>query len=683
MLRKLAGVSSFFHELKRRKVYRVAVTYVIAAGGIIQLASAVFPAWELPTWALRLVVVLLLVGFPIALILAWAFDVTSSGIQVTPNVPAAGNGSAGGGHRRRNIFLLGLSGLVAASAAGFFLLPHLTAKKMEKSVAVLPFQNFSDQPENAYFADGIQDDILTNLSKIGDLKVISRTSVMAYRGTSKSVRQIGKELGVSALLEGSVRREGNRVRVNVQLINAENDHHLWAEDYDRDLTDVFAIQTDLAQKIAHELQAQLSPTEQAQIIHRPTENGEAYLAFVEAHNLQSSLEDLGKLRQAAQLYDRAIQLDPKFVLAMANLSFLHSWIYHNFEPTSAERDLAQRYAERALELQPDAPEAHLARGYSLYYGERNYEGALAEFAAAQHGLPNDAQAYLAIGAIQRRQGKWKESTANLEKAASLNPNDAWTLQNLFFNYQMQRNFEAANRVIDRALAISPKSFSLWALKAKLAILERGDLTVAEKGLAVLDQEMAQGKVKDVNPQMLAEVSMGKANILAFRGKYAEALEVLRQLPQEAAASKPHAYVETRLLEGTLYEKLGQTTEAQAAFLKAKEAAAAALREAPDEPTRHALLARALAHLGEKELAISEAKRAIELRPESVDAFEGPGITETLAQVYALTGENAKAIEILDGLLSRPAELTVPMLKIDSSWDRLRGEPAFQALLAKH
>jgi len=683
VLRKLAGVSSFFHELKRRKVYRVAVTYVIAAGGIIQLASAVFPAWELPTWALRLVVVLLLVGFPIALILAWAFDVTSSGIQVTPNVPAAGNGAAGRGHRRRNIFLLGLSGLVAASAAGFFLLPHLTAKKMEKSVAVLPFQNFSDQPENAYFADGIQDDILTNLSKIGDLKVISRTSVMAYRGTSKSVRQIGKELGVSALLEGSVRREGNRVRVNVQLINAENDHHLWAEDYDRDLTDVFAIQTDLAQKIAHELQAQLSPTEQAQIIHRPTENGEAYLAFVEAHNLQSSLEDLGKLRQAVQLYDRAIQLDPKFVLAMANLSFLHSWIYHNFEPTSAERDLAQRYAERALELQPDAPEAHLARGYSLYYGERNYEGALAEFAAAQHGLPNDAQAYLAIGAIQRRQGKWKESTANLEKAASLNPNDAWTLQNLFFNYQMQRNFEAANRVIDRALAISPKSFSLWALKAKLAILERGDLTVAEKGLAVLDQEMAQGKVKDVNPQMLGEVLMGKANILAFRGKYSEALEVLRQLPQETVASKPHAYVEMRLLEGTLHEKLGQTTEAQAAFLKAKEAAAAALREAPDEPTRHALLARALAHLGEKELAISEAKRAIELRPESVDAFEGPGITETLAQVYTLTGENAKAIEILDGLLSRPAELTVPMLKIDSSWDRLRGEPAFQALLAKH
>jgi TolB-like protein/Tfp pilus assembly protein PilF len=675
-------LSSFFHELKRRKVYRVAVAYVIAAGGIIQLASAVFPAWELPNWALRLVVVLLLVGFPIALILAWAFDVTPSGIQVTPNFPAAGDGLAGGGHRRRNIFLLGLSGLAAAIAAGFFLLPHLTAK-MEKSVAVLPFQNFSDKPENAYFADGIQDDILTNLSKIGDLKVISRTSVMAYRGTSKSVRQIGKELGVSALLEGSVRREGNRVRVNVQLINAENDQHLWAEDYDRELTDVFAIQTDLAQKIAHELQAQLSPSEEAQIIHPPTDNGEAYLAFVEAHNLQSSLEDIGKLRQAAQLYERAIQLDPKFVLALANLSFLHSWIYHNFEPTSAERDLAQRYAERALTLQPDAPEAHLAHGYFLYYGERDYEGALAEFAAAQHGLPNDAQAYLAIGAIQRRQGKWKESTANLEKAAGLNPNDTWTLQNLFFNYQMERNYKAANRVIDRALAIDPKSFGLWGLKAKLAVAERGDLTVAEKGLAVLDQEMALGKVKDVNPEVLAEVALGKANILTYRGKYSEALEILRQLPQGTATSKPHGYVETRLLDGTLHEKLGQTTEAQAAFLKAKEAAEAALLEAPDEPSRHALLARALAQLGEKEMAVSEAKRAIELRPESVDAFEGPGITEVLAEVYALTGESAKAIEVIDGLLSRPGDLTVPLLKIDSRWDRLRADPAFQAMLARH
>ena len=242
------------------------------AGGIIQLASAVFPAWELPNWALRLVVVLLLLGFPIALILAWAFDVTPQGIQATPPLGGEGDGLAGTGHRRRNIFLLSAAGLAAAVAAGFLILPHLTAKRMDKSIAVLPFENFSENKDNAYFADGIQDDILTNLSKIGDLKVISRTSVMGYRGKEKNARQIGKELGVSAILEGSVRREGKRVRVNVQLINAENDQHLWAEDYDRDLTDVFAIQTDLAQKIAHELRAQLSPSEEVQMTRKPTEN---------------------------------------------------------------------------------------------------------------------------------------------------------------------------------------------------------------------------------------------------------------------------------------------------------------------------------------------------------------------------------------------------------------------------
>ncbi|MBA3651806.1 MAG: hypothetical protein H0W66_10110 [Chthoniobacterales bacterium] len=338
----------------------MAVAYVVVGGGIVQLASAVFPAWELPNWTLRLTIVLLLIGFPLALVLAWAFDVTPQGIRTTPALAPATSPELAQSHRRRNISLLVSLGLLVSALAGFFLLPRADATRMEKSIAVLPFQNFSDKQENAFFADGIQDDILTNLSKIGDLKVISRTSVMAYRGTSKSVRQIGKELGVATLLEGSVRHEGNRVRVNVQLINAENDQHLWAEDYDRDLTDVFAIQTDLAQKIARELQAQLSPSERAQMTQKPTENGEAYLAFVEAHNLHASVEDRAKLKQAQQLYERAIELDPKFTLALASLSILHSWIFHSFEPNEAEREQARQ------------------------------------------GLPNDSQVYLVIGAIQRR-----------------------------------------------------------------------------------------------------------------------------------------------------------------------------------------------------------------------------------------------------------------------------------------
>src|SRR6266404_3578016 len=441
-------MSGFFEELQRRKVYRVAAAYIVAAGFLIQIASATFPAWELPNWALRLVIVLLLIGFPIALILAWAFDVTPQGIKTTP-------ASAPKAKLRRNLLVLVAAGVLVSAIAGFFLLlPRASAHKIDKSIAVLPFENLSDEKENAYFADGIQDDVLTNLSKIGDLKVISRTSVMPYRGKASNVREIGKALGVATILEGSVRRIGNRVRVNVQLINAENDQHIWAEDYDRDLTDVFAIQTDLAKKIVGELQAKLSPAEQAQMERKPTENSEAYLAFVQAHNLfVVGIEDIGKLKQSEQLYARAIELDPKFALALAWYSQLESWIVHTFDPTRERREKARALADQALQLQPDLPEAHLALGFSQYYGDNNFEAALKEFEIAQRGLPNDADCHLALGAIQRRLGKWSESTANLEKAASLDPKDSWVLQNLAHNYEMLRDFDAANKTIDRGLEI--------------------------------------------------------------------------------------------------------------------------------------------------------------------------------------------------------------------------------------
>src|SRR5258707_3924407 len=320
-------MTGFFEELQRRKVYRVAAAYIIAGGFIIQIGSAVFPAWELPNWTLRLVVVFLLIGFPIALILAWAYDVTPQGIRATP---------ASTMHRRRNIYLLVATGIIVSSVAGFFLLPRASARKVDKSIAVLPFENLSDEKDNAYFADGMQDDILTNLSKIGDLKVISRTSVTSYRGNgARNAREIGKALGVATLLEGSVRRIGNRVRVNVQLINADNDEHIWAEDYDRDLTDVFAIQTDLAQKIVSTLRAKLSPSEKARLDRRPTENSDAYLLFIQAEQYANGPDMFSDdSRKAKQLLEEAIKLDPHFAVAFACLSMVESWAYHTFDPTS-------------------------------------------------------------------------------------------------------------------------------------------------------------------------------------------------------------------------------------------------------------------------------------------------------------------------------------------------------------
>ena len=436
-------MSGFFEELQRRKVYRVAAAYIIVAAGVIQLASASFPAWDLPSWALRLVIVLLLVGFPIALMLAGCTSITAQGVRATPTiaVPKA--------QRRRNIVILVTTGVAVSAAAAFFLLPRAVTRKIDKSIAVLPFQNLSDEKDNAYFADGVQDDILTNLSKIGDLKVISRVSVMSYRGDGlRNAREIGKALGVGALLEGSVRRAGNRVRVSVQLINANNDEHIWAEDYDRDLTDVFAIQTDLAQKIASALQAKLSPNEKERLDREPTKDPNAYLLFIQAHDLANRADHLrDDSLKAEELFEQAIKLDPKFAAAFAGLSMVESWMYHNSEPTPARREKARLNADESLRLQPNLPEGHLALGFSYYYGDRDYERALAEFEIAKRDLPNEAQAYMAIGAIQRRQGKWTESTANLEKAAALDPKNASMLINLASNYMALRNFEAADKTL--------------------------------------------------------------------------------------------------------------------------------------------------------------------------------------------------------------------------------------------
>src|SRR5438477_585817 len=542
-------MSGFFEEVKRRKVYRVAVAYVIAAGGIIQLASAAFPAWELPNWSLRLVIVLLLIGFPIALILAWAFDVTSQGIKATPSVAAPGS------HLRRNVIMLVATGIIISAAAGFFLLPRASARKIDKSIAVLPFENLSDEKENAYFADGMQDDIMTNLSKIGDLKVISRTSVTSYRGTgARNAREIGKTLGVATLLEGSVRRIGNRVRVNVQLINADTDEHLGAEDYDRDLTDVFAIQTDLAQKIASELRAKLSPSEKAQFERRPTENGEAYLAFVQAHNLSGAFEDFDKLKQGEQLYARAIELDPNFALAMARYSQLESWFLHTFDRTPQRREKARTLAARALQLQPDLPEAHLA------------------------------------------------------------------------------------------------------------IAEKGDFSVAEKAF-----EAAKSTTM-TNEQKL-RIAGGRVEVFLLERKYKEGLQAAESLPDDQLATAFHEALGGKYYYiGFARKSLQDQAGARVAFLKAKSAVEEDLKRSPDSAEIHIQLAKVLAYLGEKDSALAEAQRAAELLPESKDAFGGPEITEEVAHVHAVLGNNARAIEILDGLLSRPSSLTVPGLKINPIWD---------------
>ena len=659
-------MSGFFEEVRRRKVYRVAAAYVIAAGFIIQISSAVFPAWELPNWAFRLVVVFLLIGFPISLILAWAYDITPQGIRATP-APRT--------HRRRNLIMLIAIGVIVSAVTGFFLFPRPSGRKVEKSIAVLPFQSLSDEKENAYFADGMQDDILTNLSKIGDLKVISRMSVMSYRGEGvRNAREIGKTLGVATLLEGSVRRSGNRVRVNVQLINTSNDEHIWAEDYDGDLTDVFAIQTDLAQKIASALQAKLSPNEKARLDHRPTQNPDAYLLFVQAHDYANRIDMFRDTSsKAVPLFEQAIKLDPNFAMAFAGLSMVESWLYHSFDPVPARREKARLNADEALRLQPDLPEAHLALGSSYYYGDRDYERALAEFEIAKRGLPNDAQVYLAIGSIQRRQGKWAESNANLEKAATLDPKNTNVLSNLAYSYVAQRNFETADKIADRVIAAAPQSLQAAALKGLVAAEWKGDLSVFEKQFSLVSPE--------TNPAGL--MTWARVWVLTLQRKFPEALQVLQKFRGETLVTNTTAPCPKAFLEGSIYMLQGDEAKARTALEHALVVSEQLLREAPDDPNRRGQHGVVLAALGQKEEAITEGKRAVELLPESQDAFDGPQVAAALAQIYAWTGESDEAFRLLDHLLAIPNGLTVPIFKLDPAWDPLRKDPRYQALIDKY
>jgi serine/threonine-protein kinase len=660
-------MSGFFKELQRRKVYRVAAAYIIAAGFIIQIGSAVFPAWELPNWTLRFVVVILLIGFPIALILAWAYDVTPQGIQVTKAPP--------GVHRRRNIITLIIAGLAISAVAGFFLFPRPSGRNLDKSIAVLPFQNLSDEKDNAYFADGMQDDILTNLSKIGDLKVISRMSVMSYRGDGlRNAREIGKALGVATLLEGSVRRIGNRVRVSVQLINANNDEHIWAEDYDRDLTDVFEIQTDLAQKIASALQAKLSRNEKERLDRPPTKDPNAYLLFIQAHDYANRPDRARETSlKAKELFEQAIKLDLNFALAFAGLSEVESWMYHTDQPTSARREKARVHANESLRLQPDLPEGHLALGYSYYYGDRNYDRALTEFEIAKRDLPNEAQAYSAIGAIQRRQGKWAESTANFEKSAALDPKNANVLFNLALNYMAQRDFETADKIFDRALVAQPQSFGSRGMKAALAVIWKGDVGFAENQLSLVPPEY--------DPD--GYVTSARVWLLTLRRKFADALQVAQQFRGETLKYPDFGLCPKALVEGRFYLYQDDKMKAQAAFEHARNVAEQLVRDAPGDPGRHAQLGAVLAGLGQKEDAINEGKKAVELLPESEDAFDGPKATAALAEIYAWVGEHDEAFRLLDHLLGVPNGLTIPMLKLDPAWDPLRKDSRFQALIEKY
>jgi TolB-like protein/Tfp pilus assembly protein PilF len=570
--------------------------------------------------------------------------------------------------------LLALAAIVAGIAmfSRYRVQPAPAAPK--KSIAVLPFENRSASQENAFFTDGVQDEILANLTKVADLKVISRTSVMLYKsGNPRNLREIGQQLGVAHVLEGSVQRAANRVRVMAQLIDARTDVHLWAQTYDRDLADVFAIQSEIAQKIADQLQAKLSPKEKAAIEERPTTDLAAYDLYLRAKELiydgdANPFRRRENYSKAVQLLDQAIARDPAFLLAHCQLAYAHDLMYFNSDHTETRLALAETSVRAAVRLQPESGETHLAQATHFYWGYRNYSQAREELAKAQHALPNNARIFEFLGLIDRRQGRWDEAIRNLERAVELDPRNASTIPDLAQIYFNLRRYEEAIALDYRALALEPRNIFLRISPAWIGVEAEANMAPLR---AVVDTIEAEGQ------SSAAEVFYISFQLaLRERDSFA-AVHALARIPSESLGRFPFP----RTWHDGLLAKLRQDAPAaRSAFMTARAEMEKIVHAQPENASALRMLARIDAELGEKEKAIQEGRAACDMVPIAKDALDGVMLITNLACIYALTGEKDLALEQLDIVSKLPCGPSYGELRLDPEWDPLRGDPRFEKIV---
>jgi len=546
----------------------------------------------------------------------------------------------------------------------------------EKSIAVLPFQNLSDEKANAYFADGVQDEILTDLAKVADLKVISRTSVMQYRdAAARNLREIAQQLGVAHVLEGSVQRAANRVRVSAQLIDARTDTHLWAEHYDRDLADVFAIQSEIAKTIADQLQAKISLSEKAAIEKVPTTDLVAFDLYERAKALWADVTDplhaQKNLSEAAQLLNEAVARDPQFLLAWCLLSRVHGALYWTgHDHTQPRLDLANEAVQTALRLQPDAGEAHRALATYYYYGFRDYVRASSELAIARRSLPNDAEIFLYTGLIDRREGQWEKATHNMERALELDPRNLFTLQQLALTYSTQHRYTDAARIYDSALRLVPGDPYTRILRALVELDWRADIKPFQTTL---------GTVVAENPSAAPDVDTPFYALCERTA--AAAARALTNYPRDGVTTEYGVNCPRAYWEGVVARGQGDSAKAQAAFIAARSTVEKIWAKQPDFAAAISLLGVIDAGLGRKEDALREGRRACELLPISKDAISGVALATNLAQIYAWTGEKDRAIEQIAAVERIPNSLSYGLLKLHPYWDPLRGDPRFEKIVA--
>ncbi|HYR22414.1 MAG TPA: tetratricopeptide repeat protein [Chthoniobacterales bacterium] len=675
---------NFFGELKRRNVYKVAIAYAIVAWLLIQIATQVFPFFEVPNWAVRLVVLLLVIGFPVALILAWAFEITPEGIKRAEDVDLNQSITRRTGRKLDFLIIAVLLLVIAVFAYQRFGLSQKTSVSVsaipEKSIAVLPFENRSEDKANAYFADGIQDEILTRLSKIADLKVISRTSTQHYKSAPENLSEIARQLGVAHIVEGSVQKSGDAVRVNVQLIKAANDSHLWADTFDRKLTDIFSVESEVAKAIADQLRAHLTGQEEQVIAAKPTENVEAYDAYLRglAYTLKTANTPANFL--AAQKYLReAVRLDSKFALSWALLSYMEArgYVTLNLQPTVALREEIRQAAETALTLQPNLGEALMAKGQYHYSCLKDYDTAVRYFEQARQFLPNSSKIPESLAYVARKRGQWDRSESYFNEAERLDPRNVYMLGQRAQSYMVLRRFSEALRKLDQVFNITPDDVDILVGKAAIAQAE-GELPQASALLAPLHP------ADDDSTALETQVYQA---ILERRP--APIIPRLKEILAKPDPALGYINGELRFWLGWAQEVAGDHATAQESWRRARTELEPFVKEQPENFQLMGDLAVTNMSLRDKAAALAAVDRAMVSIAVEKDAVYGPFPIEILARVTANTGDPDRAIAALQKLLSIPygsalgsgMPLTPALLRLDPMFDPLRKDPRFQKLVA--
>jgi TolB-like protein/thioredoxin-like negative regulator of GroEL len=690
---------NFFGELRRRNVYKVAAAYAVVGWLVIQVTSTVLPTFHAPEWVVQTLVVLVALGFPIALVVAWAFELTPEGLKRTEDVDAKGKQSRG----RAWIYVAVVG---AVLSIGLFLLGRYTAGNAtprqdasparteaatairQKSIAILPFENLSEEKANAYFAEAIQDEILTKLAAVRDLKVISRTSTAKYHSKPDNLKTVAQELGVSNILEGAVQRAGDKVRVNVQLIDARADTHRWAKSYDRELKDVLAVESEGAEQIAEPLQANLSPSESHALASVPTQDPQAYDLFLQGEYHLRAAESVPlpeTYARAEGFYRQAITRDPKFAEAYAALAYCslsNHWFVSRKAP--AELTKIKSLIDRALQLAPDSPEAHFSLATFHYWGHRHYNAALAELDRTLNLQPNNAKAQQTRAWIHRRQGKWEQSLTEAKQAQELDPRDAQIPANMALEFTLLREWNEAERYASRALAIDPSNFLGITAQVNARLNSRGDIEAARQALDMTPGRLSLPLFAAAGPGTAG--SAGGTNVSVVIGGWRVYLDVIARRFADALAvwdtapelnSVPHS---RRLAARVAIQVLA----GQAAKIEADEARVLLEKQVSDRPDDlfgRTELAWVYVALGRKADALRLSREAADLLTVEMDAVLGPTGQVGLAEIEAWAGVPENATNRLRHLLSIPSGVSIARLKIDPVWDPVRNRPDFQQLLS--